>query len=120
MDHDAWENQIIQSFERREGKPTRKPDNDKPVMSESVNDKKGMSESDKWTVAVGLRRTLLAFLTLLLFAASAVGFVAVASARGYMAVLLFFASTLGMLGAFIFVYAQGITNTTKESQGESK
>ena len=110
MDHDAWENQIISSFERREGKTTKKPD----------NDTKGMSESDKWTLAVGVRRTLLAFLTLLLFVASVAGFVGVAYVRGYLAVLLFFASVLGTIGAVIFIYAQGITNSTDESKGESK
>ncbi len=112
MDHEAWENEMIESFERREesSKKTGKADW-----------KMVVTKTDTTAVAIGLKRTLLALLTLLTFGVSVFGFVTVASLQGYLAVGVFFASILGFVIAFILLYAQGITKVkTAESQGETK
>jgi hypothetical protein len=113
MDHEAWEDKLLETFERREEEAAK--------AAGKVKKNQVMSKTDARTVIVGIRRTLLAFVTLLLLGASVLGFVAVASAHGYLAVLLFFVSILGLFASFTLLYAQGITNVaSKESQGESK
>lgn len=112
MKHDAWENEMLETFERREEEAAKTADQvKKPVKS----------KAGSRTVFIGLRRTMLALLTIMLFAATICGFVTVAHARGYLAVLLFFVSVLGLVSSYILLYAQGITNVMpKESKGESK
>ena len=113
MDHDAWEDKILETFERREEEAAK--------AAGKVKKNQVMGKTDAQTVIVGIRRTLLAFMTILLLAASVIGFIAVASAHGYLAVLLFFISILGLFASFILLYAQGITSVApKESQGEGK
>lgn len=112
MDHEAWENEMIESFNRGDETQT-KTKKDKWSMV--------MNKNDARTVAIGLKRTLLALLTLMMLAASIFGFIVVASLHGYVAVGIFFASVLGTVIAFILLYAQGITKQkVVESQGESK
>lgn len=106
MDHDAYENHMIEAINQH-GEKT----NAEPVK------KKIMNKSDAIVVAVGLKRTLLALLTAAISAISVVGLITVAKVTGYIAVLLFFASILGLLGAFVLLYAQGISRT---ESGESK
>ena len=113
MDHEAWEDKILETFERREEEAAK--------ATVKVKKNQVMGKTDARTIIVGIRRTLLAFMTILLLAAAVLGFIAVASAHGYLAVLLFFVSILGLFASFILLYAQGITNVApKESQGESK
>lgn len=113
MDHEAWENQMIESFDRREEETPKKTVKSTWSMV--------MSKDDARTVVRGLKRTLLALLTILVFVASIAGFIAAATQPGYKAVGLFFASILGIVGGFILLYAQGITGKKDaESQGESK
>lgn len=113
MDHNAWENQILETFERREAEAAKAVAMTKPNQV--------ITKTDAKTVAVGIKRTLLALLTILFLGAAVYGFVAVASASGYIAVLLFFASVLGLIASYILLYAQGITNVVpKESKGENK
>lgn len=107
MDHDAYENHMIETINQHGEKTT----------TETV-EKKIMNKDDVRVVIVGLKRTLLALLTAAILAISVIGFITVAKVNGYMAVLLFFASVLGLIGSFILLCAQGITRV--ESRGESK
>ena len=66
----------------------------------------------------GLKRTVVALITAAAFVASALGFIKVSQATGYLAVLLFFASVAGMAFAFILMYAQGIA--TSKNKGDYK
>jgi hypothetical protein len=66
----------------------------------------------------GLKRMMIALFTAILFALSVYAFIAAATATGYWAVVLFLSAIVLMVGAFVFLYAQGITKV--ESQGDSK
>ena len=109
MDHDVYESHMIDTINRHSGESVNEP----VKAKQSIVDK-----NDARTVAVGLKRTLLALVTAAIIVGSVIGFIAVAEATGYIAVLLFFASILGLLGAFVLLYAQGITRI--ESRGENK
>ena len=76
------------------------------------------NDRDTKTLAFGLKRTVLALLTAAMFALSVLGFIKVASATGYIAVLVFFGSVIALLTSFVLLYAQGVTGA--ESKGESK
>ena len=79
------------------------------------------NKNDKRILARGVRRTILALVTAMMFAMSVFCLVEVATARGYLAVFLFFAAIVTMALAFVLLYAQGILQkTTQESKGESK
>ena len=110
MDHEAYENEMMDAINRH-GEAVTHPVNE-PKWSQVV------TKNDSRVVARGLKRTLLALLTAALFVISIVGFIAVASAPGYLAVLLFFASILALVSSVVLLYAQGITRI--ESKGESK
>jgi hypothetical protein len=110
MDHDVYESHMIDTVNRHSGEPVNEPVEVKRSLV--------MNKNDARTLVVGLKRTLLALVTATILAISVIGFIAVAKATGYIAVLLFFASILGLLGAYILLYAQGITCI--ESRGESK
>jgi 1,4-dihydroxy-2-naphthoate octaprenyltransferase len=116
MDHEAYENEMIDAINRHGEEATKESaEAGKPKGNQVVN------KNDALVVARGLKRTLIALLTAGLFAISVIGLIAVASAHGYMAVLLFFASLVGIALAFILLYAQGITYLNHaEGQGESK
>jgi hypothetical protein len=109
MDHEAYENEMMAAINRHgeEAKPI-----NEAKWSQVVN------KNDSNIVAIGLKRTLLALLTAALFVISIVGFIAVASAPGYLAVILFFASVLAMVSSFVLLYAQGIA--LSERQGDGK
>ena len=77
-----------------------------------------MDKNDARIVRRGFKRTLLALLTATMFAISVLGFVAVATAPGYLAVILFLGSIIAMVCAFVLLYAQGITYV--ESKGDGK
>ena len=108
MDHEAYENEMIDAINRH----------GEEAVDESVKLNKVVTKNDAIVVIRGLKRTLFALLTIALFAISALGFITVASVQGYMAVVLFFASILGLVFAFVLLYAQGIVHI--ESRGESK
>ncbi len=107
MDHDAYENHMIETINQHGEKTT----------TETVKTK-FMNKDDVRVVTMGLKRTLLALLTAAMLAGAVMGFIAVTKVSGYMAVLVFFASVLALIGSFIFLCAQGITRA--ESRGESK
>lgn len=111
MDHEAYENEMIDAINRH----------GEEAVDESVklsNRNRVVTKNDAIVVIRGLKRTLFALLTIALFAISAIGFITVASVQGYMAVVLFFASILGIVFAFVLLYAQGVVHI--ESRGESK
>lgn len=95
MDHEAYERHMIDTVNRHaeEAAP-------EPVVAK---------RRDAGIIARGLKRTVLALLTTFMLVIAVIGYIAVASVDGYMAVLLFFASTVALVGSFIFLYAQGIT-----------
>ena len=100
-------------FERRE--------EETPKKTGKANWKMVVTKTDTKTVAIGLKRTLIALLTLLTFGVSVFGFIVTATASGYAAVGMFFASILLMNFSFILLYAQGITKKApEESKGESE
>jgi hypothetical protein len=73
----------------------------------------------KRMLVIGLRRTLLALLTVATFALAVIGLIEVAFVKGYLAVLLFFASIVVLVCAYILLCAQGITyKIPQESKGE--
>jgi Flp pilus assembly protein TadB len=115
MDHEAYENEMIDDINRN---AKDKNMHDSTRESTSVLKQYLFSKEDKKIMRRGLKRTLLALVTAALFALAICGLVAVAVAPGYLAVLLFFASILSVVCAFISLYAQGIIDT--ESYGDGK
>ena len=80
-----------------------------------------MNKTDVEILKRGLRRMGLALLTTAMFAISVLGFFAVATAPGYLAVLMFIGSVFAMMAAITLLYAQGLTTKVrKESVGETK
>ena len=94
MDHEAYERHMIDTVNRHaEAAP-------EPVVTK---------RRDARIIASGLKRTVLALLTMVMLTIAVIGYISVASVHGYWAVLVFFSSTLALFGSFIFLYAQGIT-----------
>lgn len=113
MDHEAYENEMIDIVNQHGDTADYKTAD--PERKQVAN------KEDARIVVTGLKRTLLALLTAAFFAIAVIGFIAVASKHGYMAVLLFFASVVSLIGAFVFLYAQGIaTKIFPESKGDDK
>ena len=110
MDHQAYENQMIDGVNRHADEST----------GETVDMRwtQVVTRNDKRIVTRGLKRTLLALLTALTFAFSVLCFVAVAKAPGYLAVALFITAIVAMGCSFFLLYAQGISRI--ESKGERK
>ena len=107
MDHKAYEDQMIETINRH-GEAAGKEAAKVQVIT----------GSDSGAIVRGLKRTLLALLTAVLFVVSIIGLIVVASTPGYLAVLLFFASVFAMLCSTVLLYAQGIAHS--ERQGEGK
>lgn len=110
MDHEAYENEMIDVINRH-GEDAAKEDT-KAKWSMVMN------KNDARVLARGLKRTLLALLTAATLALAVMGLITVATAPGYLAVVLFFASILALIASFVLLYAQGIIRV--ESKGESK
>lgn len=113
MDHEAYENEMMDAINRHGEEAVDESAKPSNHMRNQV-----VTKNDAIVVIRGLKRTLFALLTIALFAISALGFITVASVQGYMAVVLFFASILGLVFAFVLLYAQGVVHI--ESRGESK
>lgn len=120
MDHEAYERQMFDTINCKAKEASKQFD----AETENTVPKKRMSlitKSDKRILKKGLRRTLLAVMTAAMFAFSLCGFVSVATATGYLAVLLFILSLLALGCAFILLYAQGVTDEIpQESKGDGK
>lgn len=114
MDHEAYENEMINSVNRHA-----EANDWHTTFASTVPAKKSVfTKTDVRALKQGLKRTLLALLTAALFAIAVLGFIAVATAPGYLAVVLFLASIVATGCAFILVYAQGIIYVG--SKGDSK
>ena len=78
-----------------------------------------MNKTDIKTLKRGLRRVAVALITALAFVMAIIGIIAVASVKGYLAVLLFLASLVELGIAFTLLYSLGIgPKTYTESKGE--
>lgn len=75
-----------------------------------------MSKSDMKTLHRGLKLMVVAVITAAAFVFSVWGFIKVATCTGYLAVLIFLASVVGLGLGFILLYAQGIV-ITKNVEG---
>ena len=106
MDHEAYENQMIDGVNRHAEERTPFAGNFEitPVAKKSV-----FTKTDLVALKQGFRRTLLALLTAILFGLSVYTFIAVATSTGYLAVAFFLLAIVLLILAFICLYAQGIT-----------
>lgn len=106
MDHDVFENQMIDGVNRHADEKSQYADSLGDTMPTQKSSPFG--KRDRHIVRKGLKRTLLALITAATFAVSVFGFITVATAPGYLAVLLFFTSIVALWFAFVLLYAQGI------------
>ncbi len=104
MDHDAYEKQMIDHVNRNAEEKQHK----EPVIT----------KNDKYALTRGLKHILLSLISVVMFAASASGFIVTAIVPGYLAVAAFIASIAAAVATYILVYAQGLIRTA--SRGESK
>ena len=82
---------------------------------------KVMNKTDAKILKRGLKRVGVAVLTTSIFVSSVVGLIVTATAPGYLAVLRFLLSVVGLLASFVLLYDQGINHRIHtESKGESK
>ncbi len=111
MNHEAYEKQMINTVNRNAEEKTKAPESTTPVENAVF------TKTDASTLKRGFKRTLLALLTAVMFAFSVFSFIAVASASGYLAVVLFIAGLVATFCGILFLYAQGIADV--ESNGDS-
>lgn len=115
MDHEAYENEMIDSVNRHAGESGRYVGT---YESTGITKKRLLPKAETTALTRGLKRMLVAIFTAVLFALSILSFILVATATGYWAVFLFFAAVVLLIWAFVFLYAQGITDA--ESKGDDK
>jgi hypothetical protein len=119
MDHETFESQMFDSVNRHADEA-----GDQPVLNTPDNLTKGRkitNEKDARVLSRGIARTVLALVTAVTVGVSVVGFIEVAKATGYLAVLLFIASLLTLVISGTLLYAQGIdAKTHKGSEGTRK
>ena len=79
-----------------------------------------MNKTDTKILKRGLIRVLFALMTAAIFLVAVVGFIGVAYANGYLAVLIFFCSVIVTAIAYGLLYAHGINRHCEcgESEGE--
>lgn len=107
MNHDAYENQMINSVNRH-------ADGDIEIIPVTNQ----FTKTDAKSLWLGLKRVIVALLTAASFALTGYTFYAVATATGYGAVALFIAALVLTLWSFALLYAQGVVSA--ESQGDNK
>lgn len=110
MDHNAFEKEMIDGVNRN-------AEEKREQAKTSTTNRKVFTEKDAASLKRGLKRTGLALGTVILFALTVFGFIATATATGYLAVALFLSSIVLGIWAFTFLYAQGIN---ANNRGESK
>ena len=108
MDYEAYERQMIDGVNHNAEKKSKQFNIGGPENKVSTKMISLFNKNDKRILVRGLKRTLLALLTAMMFALSVCCFVAVATTPGYLAVILFFAALMTMGCAFVLLYAQGI------------
>ena len=115
MDHDAFEKEMIDGVNRHSGEWDQISFDSEFFEAPKTTKTKG---ADMKTLGRGLKRMLLALVTALWFAISGSCFILVATAKGYGAVLIFFAALVFLMFGLVFLYAQGIIDV--ESRGVAK
>lgn len=109
MDHEAYERNMFDSINQHAAEDKKKP--------KTFVDNKAVVRA---VLIRGLKRTLLALLTIATFALAVIGLIAVAFVKGYLAVLLFFISIVALVCSYTLLCAQGITDKLfSESKGEN-
>ncbi len=106
MDHEAYESQMIEGINHNADEKSQHISTNE---SSTTTKKSVFTKEDAKALRRGVKRTLLALLTAIAFGLSVSSFIAVASATGYWAVVLFLSAIVLMVFAFILLYAQGIT-----------
>ena len=115
MDHEAYENEMIDGVNRH----TKEWDQitfDSEITPTEKN--RVVTKTDTRALRQGFKRMVLALFTTALFALSIFCFIVTATATGYLAVFLFFSAIVLMVWAVIFLYAQGVADVG--SKGDSK
>ena len=115
MDHETYENQMIDSINRHAEEKNRCTGTSENTIKAK---RRVFTKTDVNTLKRGLKRTMIALLTTVLFGLSVFSFIAAATATGYWAVILFFSAIVLLGWTFVFLYAQGVTDA--ESKGDSK
>jgi len=117
MNHEAFEKEMIDAVNRN---AEEKAEQFELGVSENTPTQKRpvVNKQDARILKRGLKRTMLALWTVMQFAIAMLGFITVATAPGYLAVVLFFVSVLILVIAIVLLYAQGITYV--ESKGDRK
>ena len=107
MDHEAYENQMIDGVNRNAEEKSKHVDT---CGTENTAAKviPLFTKKDSQILSVGFKRTILALLTAAAFGISVAGFIATAMAPGYLAVALFLGSWVALGGAYVLLYAQGL------------
>lgn len=102
MNHEEFEKEMIDGVNRNA--------EEKSMCCENAvtTEQSLFTKTDVTILTLGLKRMVIALFTAVLFAISVCGFIVTALARGYLAVLLFFASVLALVCSIVFLYAQGI------------
>ena len=114
MNHDEYERQMIDMVNHNAKEK-------KTGLYENTAKKKVFTAADFRALRIGIRRTLLALVTAIVFALSIYDFIAVTTVSGYWAVLLFVCAIMLLGLSFLLLYAQGIlSKTQQESKGEIK
>lgn len=109
MDHEAYENEMIDTVNRHSGNWDRVTSDGEFPENVNHHKVKVFWKKDASTLKTGLKRMVVALFTAFLFGLSIFAFIATATATGYWAVVLFLAAIVLMVWAFIFLYAQGIS-----------
>ena len=115
MNHEAYEKEMIDTVNRHSAEW------DQLTFADEFPDtKKGSKHKgeDARTLRRGLKRMAIAILTAIVFLLTVFTYIAVATATGYAAVLLFFLGVVLTVVTYILLYAQGVTQV--ESKGGSK
>ena len=108
MNHDTYEKEMIDGINRHAEEKSQQT----IIHSSKVTTaKNGSAKTDFEALKRGLKRTVLALLTAILFGLSVFAFIATATATGYWAVVLFLSAIVLMFWAFVLLYAQGVVRT---------
>ena len=111
MDHEAYENQMIDNVNQN-------AEEKRKTAKVSTPEYKIITKKDVAALKLGLKRVALALITAFVFGMSVFTFITVATAPGYLAVFLFIAAIVMLGMAFLLLYAQGLLPV--ESKGDSK
>lgn len=109
MDHNAYEQRMIDAVNQNSAKMSKQLKRDTP---DAV-----VTKEDKTTLKRGIIRAVIALMAAAMFTIAVIGFIAVATTPGYLAVALFITSIVMTGCGFVFLYALGISD---EESGDYK